>query len=150
MEQDEQLIDLLVREVKMLPKVGDSASFSKTISGEDIKQFADLTCDTNPVHVDEELAKKTRFKGRIAHGMWGASLISTVLGTKLPGPGTIYLGQTLTFKGAVYPGDTVTAKCTVTKVREDKAIITLETICENQKGELIVDGEAVVLLEELA
>lgn len=134
----------------MLPKVGDSATISKTITQEDIQQFADLTGDSNPVHVNEELAQKTRFKGRIAHGMWGASLISAVIGTKLPGPGTIYLGQTLSFKAPVYPGDTVTAKCTVKKVREDKSIITLDTKCENQKGDLIVDGEAVVLLEELA
>ncbi len=134
----------------MLPKVGDSETLSKTITLENIQEFADLTGDVNPVHVNEEMAKKTRFKGRIAHGMWGASLISAVIGTRLPGPGAIYLGQTLTFKAPVYPGDTVTAKCTVKKVREDKSIVTLETTCENQKGEVVVEGEAVVLVEELA
>ena len=134
----------------MLPRVGDSETLSKTITQEDIRQFADLTGDVNPVHVNEEMAKKTRFKGRIAHGMWGASLISAVIGTRLPGPGAIYLGQTLTFKAPVYPGDTVTAKCTVKKVREDKSIVTLETTCVNQKGDVVVEGEAVVLVEEIA
>ena len=131
----------------MLPQVGESGTLSKTITQDDIRQFADLTGDVNPVHVNEEVAQKTRFKGRIAHGMWGASLISAVIGTRMPGPGTIYLGQTLNFKAPVYPGDTVTAKCTVKKVREDKGIVTLDTICENQKGTIVVDGEAVVLVE---
>ena len=134
----------------MLPKIGDSGTMSKTITQDDIQQFADLTGDVKPVHVNEELAQKTRFKGRIAHGMWGASLISAVIGTKVPGPGTIYLGQTLNVKAPVYPGDTITAKCTVKKVREDKGIVTLDTICENQKGALVVDGEAVVLVESPA
>lgn len=133
----------------MLPQVGDAASLTRTISLVDIDQFAKLTGDENPVHVDETFAEKTRFGGRIAHGMWGASLISAVLGTELPGPGTIYLNQTLTFKGPVRPGDTITARVTVIKVREDKRILTLETVCENQNGEKILEGEAVVLHEEV-
>lgn len=133
----------------MLPQVGDAASLTRTISLVDIDQFAKLTGDENPVHVDEAFATKTRFGGRIAHGMWGASLISAVLGTKLPGPGTIYLNQTLTFNGPVRPGDTITARVTVTKVREEKRILTLETVCENQNGERILEGEAVVLHEEV-
>jgi len=133
----------------MLPKVGDTASLTKTISMEDIDQFARLTGDVNPVHLDEEFAKKTRFGRRIAHGMWGASLVSAVLGTRLPGPGTVYLSQTLAFKAPVLPGDTLTAKVTVSKVREDKRIITLQTTCENQEGKLLVEGEAVVLYEQV-
>jgi len=134
----------------MLPEVGASASLSKTISMEEIDQFAKLSGDFNPVHLDDAFAKKTRFGGRIAHGMWAAALISAVLGTRLPGPGTIYLNQTLTFKAPVIPGDTITAKVTVVKVREDKRILTLETVCENQKGERILEGEAVVLHEQAA
>jgi acyl dehydratase len=80
--------------------------------------------------------------------MWGAALISAVLGTKLPGPGTIYLSQTLNFQAPIYPGDTVTARVTVTNVRKDKPILTLETTCENQSGKLLLKGEAVILLEK--
>lgn len=133
----------------MLPKVGDTASMTKSIAPEEIRQFADLSADMNPVHVDEEAAKKTRFGRCIAHGMWGAALISAVLGTRLPGPGTIYLSQSLQFKAPVYPGDAITAKVTVTKVREDKSIVTLETVCENQDGKTVVQGEAVVLVEPI-
>lgn len=128
-------------------KEGDSASLSKTITIEDIVKFAELTGDVNPVHLDEEFAKKTRFGGRIAHGMFGVSLVSAVLGTKLPGPGTIYLSQTIKFQAPVYPGDTVTATVKVVKVREDKPIITLETVCTNQKGDVVMSGEAAALLE---
>ncbi len=133
----------------MLPKVGDTASLSRSISVEEIRQYAEVSGDVNPVHVDEEFAKKTRFGGRIAHGMWTASLISAVLGTKLPGPGTIYLSQTMAFKGPVRPGETVTAVVKVLKVLEDKRIITLETYCENDTGRRILEGEAVVLHESI-
>jgi 3-hydroxybutyryl-CoA dehydratase len=128
-------------------KVGDIASISRTITDEDIRTFAELSGDRNPVHLDEEFAAQTRFGRRIAHGMFGASLISAVLGTKLPGEGSIYLNQTLQFLGPVYIGDTITARVTVSKVREDKSIVTLETLCENQRGETIMRGEAVVLVE---
>jgi acyl dehydratase len=133
----------------MLPKVGDTASLTRSISMDEIGQFAKVSGDVNPVHVDEEFAKKTRFGGRIAHGMWTAALISAVLGTKLPGPGTIYLNQTLAFKGPVQPGEAITATVKVLKVREDKRIVTLETYCENEKGRRILEGEAVVLYEEV-
>jgi 3-hydroxybutyryl-CoA dehydratase len=133
----------------MLPKVGDTASLSKTISLKDIEEFAELTGDKNPVHLDDEFAKRTRFGKRIAHGMWGASLISAVLGTRLPGPGTVYLGQTIRFQAPVYVGDTVTATVTVTKVREDRPILTLDTTCTNQDGAVVVSGEAVALWEQL-
>lgn len=128
-------------------KVGDTASITRQITDNDISAFAELTGDHNPVHLDEEFAQTTRFGRRIAHGMWGASLISAVLGTELPGTGSIYLSQTLQFLGPVYIGDVVTARVTVTKVREDKSIVTLETVCENQGGEMIIRGEAVVLVE---
>jgi acyl dehydratase len=134
----------------MLPMEGDTASLSKTISQDEIDRFAELTGDENPVHVDESAAQKTRFGRRIAHGMWGASLVSAVLGTKLPGPGTIYLSQTIKFIAPVYPGDSVTATVKVVKVREDKKIVTLETVCENQNGDLILSGEALVLVEDLS
>jgi len=128
-------------------KVGDTASITRTITEQDIGAFAELTGDHNPVHLDETFAQTTRFGKRIAHGMLGASLISAVLGNELPGMGSIYLSQSLQFLGAVYIGDTVTARVTVTRVRPDKPIVTLETICENQRGEILIRGEAVVLVE---
>lgn len=128
-------------------KVGDTATLTKTITDADIHTFADLIGDHNSVHVDDEFAARTRFGRRIAHGMLGASLISAALGEKLPGRGTIYLSQSFKFLAPVYPGDTVTARVTVVKVREDKNILTLETVCEKQSGEQIITGEAVVLVE---
>jgi 3-hydroxybutyryl-CoA dehydratase len=127
-------------------KVGDTASLTKTITDADIRAFAELSGDRNPIHLDDEYAANTRFGRRIAHGMLAASLISTVLGTELPGVGTLYLSQNTRFVAPVYPGDTVTARVTVTKIRDDKPIVTLETICENQDGELLIKGEAVVLV----
>ena len=129
----------------MTLNVGDSAEASKTIADEDIRAFAELTGDFNPVHVDDEYARTTRFGRRIAHGMLGASLISAVIANKLPGRGSVYLSQTLRFTSPVYPGDTVTARATVRHVREDKPVVTLETVCTNQHGERVVEGEAVVL-----
>jgi acyl dehydratase len=134
----------------MIPKIGDTSSLTRTISAEDIRQFGNLVGDTNPVHIDEAFAGKTRFGRCIAHGMWGAALISAILGTQLPGPGTIYLSQSLSFQGPIFPGDTVTARVTVTRVREDKRIVTLDTVCEDQHGKLLLKGEAVVLAEEVS
>ena len=130
----------------MTLQVGDTASVVKTITDDDIRAFADLTGDHNPVHLDDDFAKQTRFGRRIAHGMLSAGLISSVLANKLPGTGTVYLSQSLSFVAPVYPGDTVTARVRVTKVREDKPIVTLETICTNQRGEPVIRGEAVVLV----
>jgi acyl dehydratase len=127
-------------------RVGDTASLSKAITDDDIRAFADLTTDHNPVHLDDEFARQTKFGRRIAHGMLSASLISAVLANQLPGQGTVYLGQTLQFVAPVFPGDTVTARVTVTKIREDKPIVTLETVCLNQHDELLIKGEAVVRL----
>ena len=126
-------------------KLGDSAEITKTIEQADVDAFADLTGDHNPVHVDEEFAKTTRFGRRIAHGMLTASLISSVLANKLPGEGSVYLGQTLKFVAPVFPGDTITARVTVKEIREDKPIVKLETVCRNQRDEIVIRGEATVL-----
>lgn len=127
-------------------QVGDTAEFSKTMTDGDVRTFADLTGDHNPVHLDEEFARQSRFGRRVAHGMLTASLISSVLANKLPGEGTVYLSQSLQFVAPVYLDDTVTARVRVTKIREDKPIATLETLCVNQRGETLVKGEAVVLV----
>src|SRR5215208_4503671 len=126
-------------------KVGDSAEITKTIEQSDIDAFARVTGDHNPVHVDEEFAKTARFGRRIAHGMLTSSLISAVLANKLPGEGSVYLGQTLQFVAPVFPGDEVTARVTVKEIREDKPVVKLETICLNQRDEVVIRGEATVL-----
>src|SRR5262245_5334109 len=128
-------------------RVGDSAETTKTIADEDVQQFADVTGDHNPVHLDDSFAKNTRFGRRIAHGMLTASLISSVLANKLPGEGSIYLGQTLQFVSPVFPGDEVTARVTVKAIRQDKPIVKLETVCVNQHEEIVIRGEATVLVE---
>jgi len=124
--------------------VGDSAEITKTIDQADIQAFADVTGDHNPIHLDESFAKTTRFGRRIAHGMLTASLISSVLANKLPGEGSVYLGQTLQFVAPVFPGDEITARVTIKEIREDKPILKLETICSNQRGEVVIRGEASV------
>jgi acyl dehydratase len=127
--------------------IGDTASISRTVTNEDIQAFADLSDDHNPIHLDDDYAATTRFGQRIAHGMFGASLISAVIGNELPGTGSIYLSQTLRFLAPVYPGDSVTARVTVTKIRDDKPIVTMECVCENQRSETLIKGEAVVMVE---
>jgi len=129
--------------------VGDTAEISKTITESDIEAFAEVTGDRNPVHLDEEFAKTTRFGRRIAHGMLTASLISSVLANQLPGEGSVYLGQTLQFVAPVFPGDEITARVTVTEVRENRPIVKLETVCVNQRGETVIRGEATVLVSEM-
>jgi 3-hydroxybutyryl-CoA dehydratase len=124
---------------------GDKASRRQTISDEMIRSFANLTGDTNPVHLEDAYAAGTRFGRRIAHGMIAAGLISAVLANDLPGPGTVYLSQTLQFKAPVYPGDTITTTVEVKSVRPDKPIVTLSTICRNQDDKVVLEGEAVVL-----
>jgi len=126
-------------------RIGASASWSKTITMADIRAFAALTGDENPLHVDEAFARTTRFGRPIAHGMLVASLISAVLSRSLPGPGTIYLSQSLEFVRPVYPGDTITALVEVTEMRDDKPVVTLITRCVNQHGEEVVRGKAIVL-----
>lgn len=128
-------------------KEGDSAQFSKTISEADIVLFAGVSGDTNPVHIDEEYASQTMFKGRIAHGILTASLISAVLGTQLPGPGAIYVSQSLRFKAPVRAGDTVTAICEVDKIDLDKGRVTMACSCK-VKGKSVLDGEAVLMVQK--
>lgn len=129
--------------------IGQRASFTKTITEADISLFAGVTGDLNPLHVDKEFAKRTRFGERIAHGFLTAGLISAVLGTRLPGPGSIYLSQSLTFQKPVKIGDTITATVEVTAYHKEKRIVTLETKCHNQDSVVVLSGEAVVLLEEV-
>ncbi len=128
-------------------EVGQRASLSRTITDDDIAAFARLTGDHNPLHVDEAFAQRSRFGRRVAHGLLSAGLVSAVLGTRLPGPGAIYLQQTFRFVRPVYPGDTVTATVEVTAYREDRRMATLRTTCTDQRGEIILDGEAIVLLD---
>ena len=127
-------------------QTGDKASRTTAITDEMIRIFADLTGDTNPVHLDDNYAAGTRFGRRIAHGMIAASLISATLANDLPGPGTVYLSQKLQFKAPVYPGDTITTTVEVKSVRADKPIVTLATICRNQSDAVVLEGEAVVLV----
>lgn len=130
-------------------KVGSTESYARTITDADIVLFAGVSGDDNPVHLNDEFAQATMFKGRIAHGMLGASYISTVIGTRLPGPGTIYMGQTLKFRAPVRVGDTVTARVTVTAIDEAKRRLTLETLCL-VGDKVVIEGEAQVMLPRSA
>jgi 3-hydroxybutyryl-CoA dehydratase len=130
-------------------KVGDSASVTKTITEADIRTFGDLTGDHNPLHFDEEHARRTRFGQPISHGMLTGSLFSPIIAHQLPGEGAIYLSQSLRFVAPVFAGDTITALVTVTGLREDKQIVTLDGVARNQRGEVVIKGESVVLVEEL-
>lgn len=122
------------------------ATLTRTFTESDVAAFAQLTGDTNPVHLNEAYASTTRFGGRIAHGMYVSSLFSAIFGTDLPGPGAIYLGQNLRFKAPVKLGDTITAKVELTKLREDKPIATFATTATNQDGEVVVEGDATLYL----
>lgn len=126
--------------------IGQQASIRKTITEADILLFAGVSGDFNPVHIDEIAARDSRFGRRVAHGMLAGALISAVLGTHLPGPGTIYLNQTLSFRSPVSIGDTITVSVEIISIRQDKPIATLRTTVTNQEGRLVVEGEAVVLL----
>jgi 3-hydroxybutyryl-CoA dehydratase len=123
-------------------KVGDKASFTKTITETDVYNYAGVTGDFNPAHINESFAKNTMFKGRIAHGMIAAGLISTVLGTRLPGPGCIYVSQDLKFTAPVYFGDTITATVEVEKLNVEKNRVILNTVCTNQKNNVVLKGQA--------
>ena len=125
--------------------VGMTAIYAKTITDADIVLFAGISGDTNPIHLNEEFSGGTTFAGRIAHGMLTASLISTVIGTKLPGPGCIYLKQSLNFKAPVKIGDTVTARVTVRELMAEKKQVVMDTVCS--VGEAVVlDGEALIMV----
>jgi 3-hydroxybutyryl-CoA dehydratase len=123
--------------------------FSKTITDADLIMFVGVSGDTNPVHLDEDYASGTMFKGRVAHGALTASFISTVLGTKLPGPGSIYVAQTLKFTAPVHVGDTVTARCEVTALIPEKRIAVFKTQCF-VRDTLVIDGEAQLKLPSRA
>jgi len=124
--------------------VGMTAAYERVVTQADIEAFAAVSGDHNPVHLDEDYAKTTRFKGRIAHGMLGASFISTAIASKLPGPGSVYLGQTLTFKRPVHPGEKLEARVTVASINRERGQVTLTTQC--RVGEtIVIDGEATVL-----
>ncbi|MES2756007.1 MAG: bifunctional enoyl-CoA hydratase/phosphate acetyltransferase [Pseudomonadota bacterium] len=125
--------------------VGESASIERTLTHEDIRLFAVMSGDVNPQLLDAEFAASTRFHGVFAHGMWGAALISAVLGTRLPGPGTVYLGQTLNFLAPVRVGDTLVIRVTVAKRDEARKMLTLACTCTNQDGICVIEGEAKVL-----
>ena len=129
--------------------IGQKAEFSKTISESDVYLFAGVTGDTNPAHLNTEYAKATAFKERIAHGMLSASLISTVLGTQLPGRGTVYLRQELAFVSPVHFGDTITAIVEVIEKDERRNRVTLRTTCLNQDRTVVVDGKAIVSPPEM-
>lgn len=127
-------------------QVGQQASVTRTISESDVYLFAGITGDLNPAHTNEEYAKKTHFKTRIAHGMLSSGLISAVLGMKLPGPGTIYTGQTLKFLAPVHIGDTITATAEIQSLDLDRNRVVLTTTCTNQDGRVVITGEATALL----
>lgn len=125
-------------------KIGDQASIGKTISESDVYLYAGITGDLNPAHVNEQMAQESPFKGRIAHGMLTAGLISAVLGMQLPGPGTIYMAQELKFTAPVKFGDTITATVEAVEIIKDK-ILKLRTYAVNQHGEMVLDGTATVM-----
>ena len=126
-------------------QIGDSASFTKTVTESDITLYAGISGDFNPAHMDAEHAKTTMFGQRIAHGMLSAGFISNVLGNQLPGPGTIYMGQELRFVKPVFIGDTVTATVTVVEKIEEKNRLKLETVVTNQNGDAVITGMATVM-----
>jgi 3-hydroxybutyryl-CoA dehydratase len=125
-------------------RIGEKASISKTVTDEMVRTFADVTDDHNPVHVDDAFAAKSLFKERIAHGMLGAGLISAVLGTRLPGPNTIYLGQEMKFLAPVKIGDTITAEVEVLEKIDKPKLLKLKTVVRNQSGTVVIDGIATV------
>ena len=125
-------------------RVGDKASLSKVFAEEDVIRYSEISADTNPIHLDESYAASTVFGNRIVHGMLVASMFSALIGVELPGQGSIYLGQSLNFKAPVFVGDQVTASVEIVGIREDKPIVTLRTICVNNEGQVLIEGEAVV------
>ena len=127
-------------------KMGQSAEVVHTVTENDIQTFGDLSGDYNPLHFNEEWAKGTMFGGRIAHGLLTAAFVSTAIGMHLPGPGTIYMSQSMKFLGPVRIGDTVTARVEIVNLNDEKRRVTLRTVCTNQDGQIVLDGEALVTL----
>ena len=125
-------------------KVGDTASITKQFSSDDVLAFAGLSTDFNPVHVNDDYAKHSIFGQRIVHGFLVGSLISATIASKLPGEGSIYLHQDMDFSKPVYLNDTITASVVVSNLRPEKHIVFLETICRNQRDEIVIKGSAVI------
>ena len=130
--------------------VGRVETLTRAVTAAEVERFAEASGDHNPMHLDEGFASRTRFKRRIAHGMLGASYISALIGTRFPGPGTIYASQSLRFTAPVFLGDVLTVTATVTHYRVDKAVLTLATTVTNQHGERVIEGEAVCLVADIA
>jgi 3-hydroxybutyryl-CoA dehydratase len=128
--------------------MGQSAEFTKTVTETDVVMYAGITGDFNPMHVDEVTASKSRFGSRIAHGMLTAGFISAGIGMKLPGPGAVYMGQTLRFTKPVRIGDTVTARLEVIELIPEKKRLKLSTRCTNQEGVVLIEGEATIMMLE--
>lgn len=127
-------------------KVGQSCELKKKFTEKDVLNFASLSMDLNPVHVDKKYAENSIFKGQIVHGFLSSSLISAIIGTKMPGPGSIYLHQDLNFKKPVYIDDEVKGVVTIKEINKEKSIIHLDTFCYNSKNEIVVDGSAIIKL----
>jgi enoyl-CoA hydratase len=125
-------------------QVGDRASLKKVFTEDEVRQFAEMSTDKNPLHLDKEFGAASIFGERIVHGMLVASLFSGLMGMELPGKGSIYLSQTLSFKAPVGIGEEVTASVEIIKIRDDKPIVTLRTVCTNAKGVVAIEGEAVI------
>lgn len=125
--------------------IGDRASITKTFTKQEVEDFAKVSMDDNPIHLDDEYAKGTRFGQRIVHGLLVSSLLSGIIGSKLPGTGAVYLGQSLKFIAPVFIGEEVTAEVEVTQIRKDKPIATLSTRITKANGEVAVEGEAVAM-----
>ena len=130
-------------------KIGQHAEYVRTVTSEDIEMFGQVSGDYNPLHFNEDWAKTTMFKGRIAHGILTATYVSTVIGMKLPGPGTIYISQSMKFRRPVRIGDEITARVEVIDKNDEKEFLTLKTVCVNQEGKMVLDGEAVVTMMRL-
>ena len=124
--------------------VGQSASLKKVFSSDDVKVFAELSLDKNPIHLDETYARQSLFGIRIVHGFFVGSLISAIFGTVLPGEGAIYLHQEMNFRKPVYHGEEIKATVTVTNIKKEKSILYFDTKCENERGEIVIDGNAVL------
>ncbi|MEQ1763474.1 MAG: MaoC family dehydratase [Pyrinomonadaceae bacterium] len=127
-------------------KIGDSFKKERIVTDDLVRAFAEVSGDYNPIHLDEKFARTTRFGRRIAHGMLSGAFISAVLGYELTEKKIVYLSQTLKFTAPVFIGDTVTTTATVTAIREEKNIVTMDTVCTNQNGESLVKGESVVMV----
>ncbi len=125
-----------------------TASLERTFTQDDVEAFARLSGDVNPIHLDAEYAADSQFGRRLVHGMLVSGLFSTLFGTQVPGPGAIYMGQSLRFKAPVFPGDKITATVELTHMREDKPIATYSTVAVNQDGKVVITGEATLFIPE--